>query len=166
MTQQQREILEEIRIRGPETDMQNHMRACEQYLTPAQLQAVRECIRYLAQNIPTQLTQLQKLQLIYELVTCNMQYADDYSKNETRYSYISALLQETSVCMGFSELFCLFGKELGIPIRYVVGVGWSDGLHAWNLIQLTQPDGPHWWHLDACWELGNRDGPFEFFLRW
>jgi hypothetical protein len=53
------------------------------------------------------------------------------------------------VCAGYARLLEELGAAIGIPIRTVHGAT-SEGLHAWNAVNLYG----RWYEIDATWDAG------------
>ena len=122
------------------------------------LQAFSRCI-------PRDFTVAQKAQLLFDVIVRQIQYANDWEHNQTRFTWYSALIDKRAVCEGISELFFRLCRCQGIPCQIIHGVGGegsNEELHAWNMILLE--DGC-WYHLDATWSLGNQRNPYRFFLK-
>lgn len=78
---------------------------------------------------------------------------------------ILALITGNSVCMGFSELYCILCYSLGIECSIVIGFAWNKGLtedaglHAWNIVTLPESEKNgnvtlKQYHVDVTWSLG------------
>ncbi len=68
-------------------------------------------------------------------------------------SAISAIVNRTAVCEGYSRSTQLAMRYYGIPCIYIVGKIPGGANHAWNLLRV---DGS-WKHYDAAW---NADGDY------
>ena len=110
---------------------------------------------------------IEKARAIYIWLTDNISY-DAKSINKNKFGDNSAegvLKSKKAVCAGYSNLFELFGKKMGLEILRVAGysknaedeqewyfVGEEPG-HAWNVIRIEG----EWKVFDATWGAGNGD---------
>ena len=113
----------------------------------------------LSQLALTNKTDYQKIYSIYDYITTNVRY--DYTNlNDNsyllKYTGYAALVNKTSVCQGYANLFYRLALEAGIDARIIAGDG--GGPHSWNIVQL---DGSYY-NLDATWDEGQ--GYWYWFL--
>ncbi len=144
---------------------ENHMIAFTKALPPHRRQAVQHLMQEFTACIPRTLSQLQQVQLLYDVIVSDVSYRDS-DACLTQYSYLQPLLKSTGVCEGIAELFFLLAQELGIETKIVIGVAGSaddQGLHAWNMVRLPVDGKKQWFHLDATWDLGK--GHWQYFLK-
>ena len=125
-----------------------------------------QMLQAFSRYIPRDFTVAQKAQLLFDVIVRQIQYANDWEHNQTRFTWYSALVDKRAVCEGISELFFQLCRCQGIPCRIIHGVGGegpNEELHAWNMIRLE--DGC-WYHLDATWSLGgDQRTSYKFFLK-
>jgi transglutaminase/protease-like cytokinesis protein 3 len=88
-----------------------------------------------------------KYQWIYDYIIDHVNY--DYSYiNKTAYT---ALKNGSTICGGYSSLYYVFAKELGLNSRIAYG-NTSAGYHAWNLVPLNGV----WYYMDST--MGDNPG--------
>lgn len=84
-----------------------------------------------------------------------------YDFGYTLYDPHGVLLLGTGVCQSFALAYQKLLTEMGIPNRYVTGIGRGGrdmDFHAWNLVQI---DG-NWYHVDVTWD---ERGGHLYFLK-
>ncbi len=105
----------------------------------------------------------QKVCAIYDYICDNVTYDyDNLYKDEytLKYSAYAALINKTSVCQGYANLFYRLALEEGVDARLISG--WGDGgAHGWNIVQM----GDYYYNLDATWDAGSDPEDYEYFLR-
>lgn len=104
-------------------------------------------------------TQYQKVKAIYDYICRNVKY--DYKNSSTyyqKYTAYAALVNKTSVCQGYANLFYRMCKKAGIPVRIVTG--WSKSQnHAWNIVSINGK----YYNVDATWDAGK--STYSYFLK-
>lgn len=109
--------------------------------------------------------------------TCKNQAKDAYSQAKWLHDYLAwsafydfgytiydahgVLLLGTGVCQSFALAYQMLLNEVGIPNRYVTGIGGGDGkkdFHAWNLVNIEG----NWYHVDVTWDEA---GGHTYFLK-
>ncbi|MBE7001717.1 MAG: hypothetical protein E7421_03330 [Ruminococcaceae bacterium] len=95
-------------------------------------------------------TDYEKVCAIYDFICENVVY--DYAglaeENNTQiYTAYAALINGTSVCQGYANLFYRLALELGVDARLVSGKG-NGGDHGWNIVKLNGK----YYNLDATWD--------------
>ncbi len=144
---------------------ENHMIAFTKALPPHRRHAVRHLMQEFTACIPKTLSQVQQVQLLYDVIVSNVRYRYN-DTGLTQYSYLQPLLKSTGVCEGIAELFFLLAQELGVEAKIAIGVAGSpddQGLHAWNMVCLPVGGKRQWFHLDATWDLGK--ARWQYFLK-
>lgn len=82
---------------------------------------------------------------VHEYITSHVSYDETYKLN-TGYD---ALVNRTTACYGYAQLFMDVMNRQGIPCKILTCENTGDGYgHAWNAVQL---DG-QWYHVDATWD--------------
>lgn len=92
-------------------------------------------------------TDEDKYRWIYDYIIEHISYDYTYT-NKTAYA---ALKSGTTICGGYSSLYYVFAKELGLSCRIAYG-DTTGGYHAWNLSSL---DG-EWYYTDST--MGDNAG--------
>ncbi|MBQ9761515.1 MAG: hypothetical protein IJV82_00370 [Oscillospiraceae bacterium] len=103
----------------------------------------------------------QKVKGIYDYICDNVTYDYDNLMNNSyklKYTAYAALVQGTSVCQGYANLFYRLALELGVDARLVAGIG-NEGPHSWNIVELND----QYYNLDATWDAGSVD--YDWFLK-
>ena len=95
----------------------------------------------------------EKEKYVYNAIIKVVRYDIDANYSQTIYS---ALVNNLTVCAGYSKAFQYLMNRLGIPTYYVVGVA-EDENHAWNIVKLS--DG--YYNVDLTWNNGY--GSFYYF---
>ena len=103
--------------------------------------------------------EVDKITAIYDYICENVTYdeAGLASKNPLSFSAYAALINKTSVCQGYANLFYRLALELGVDARVITGTG-NGGPHAWNIVRV----GTKYYNLDATWDAGK--STYEYFL--
>lgn len=109
----------------------------------------------------------QRARLLYEALSRLLVYDTGASEGQRRFSYISCLREGKSVCMGISELYTLLGTAFGLKVQTIIGYAGDlehddGGLHAWNLVWLSDDDAPY--HIDLTWDLDHQNA-FKYYLK-
>lgn len=112
-----------------------------------------------------------KLMCIYEYLQDNVTYDNQeleslskYGKSKRPQSHnaYGALVKGTAVCDGIAAAFCLIAQSFGYSCMVVSGratfrtTGFSE--HAWSLIKT----GSKYYHLDATWDINQRQQTGEY----
>ncbi len=103
----------------------------------------------------------QKICAIYDYLCENITYDyDNLNKDEytLKYSAYAALINKTSVCQGYANLFYRLALEEGIDSRLISGWG-NNGPHGWNIVQMAD----YYYNLDATWDAGREE--YDYFLK-
>ena len=89
---------------------------------------------------------MQKIRTLHDWVCSHTQYAtkDEIDLYDFRnHSDASILMNNSTVCEGYTKLCNLLYHEAGLETYYESGVN-----HAWNIVKI---DG-HYFHVDATWD--------------
>lgn len=143
----------------------------EHLVKPGSQAMARQMITGFTSRLPPGMDPADRLRLLYDVVTRETRYAQDFDTRQCRYTWYSALLEGQAVCEGIAQLFCKLATAAGVECRIIHGVaaerdGTGEELHAWNLVCLPDHTGRHWYHCDATWDLReNRRPPYRYFLK-
>lgn len=103
--------------------------------------AANRIINYASGNFDTKLEQEK---YVYEELQRMCEYDETAEFNQSAYS---CLVNEASVCTGYSRAFQYIMMKLGIPCYLCTGTA-SNGNHAWNIIKI---DG-NYYNVDLSWD--------------
>lgn len=100
-------------------------------------------------------SEIERVKYAHDYLTSTITYQLNSSYNQSAYS---ALVQNITVCAGYSRAFQYMMQKVGIPCAYVVGM--AGERHAWNLLEL---DGDYYM-MDVTWDdpLGNPSDIFYY----
>jgi len=101
------------------------------------------------------LSEFEKIQKIYDYITANVTYDHNMTKGDLTYTAYSALINKTSVCAGYANLFYKMATDAGLDARYI-----TSNTHAWNIVRV----GDKWYNLDATWDAGKNPNAYYYFL--
>lgn len=95
-------------------------------------------------------TDYEKVSAVYDYICTNVVY--DYAglaaqESKLIYTAYAALMNGTSVCQGYANLFYRLALELGVDARLIAGTG-NGGDHGWNIVKLNGK----YYNLDATWD--------------
>ena len=109
--------------------------------------------KIVAENITPNMNDMQKVKVLHDWVCNHTSYspAGQESHNDA-----AILMNDTTVCEGYSRLCNLLYHEAGIETYYVTGVN-----HAWNIINI---DG-HYFHVDSTWDDSNDEISYKWFCK-
>lgn len=116
----------------------------------------------LAEIITDDMSDYEKVKAIYDYMTYNIRYDYDHLNDSTyklQFTAYAALVQKTSVCQGYANLFYRLALECGIDARMIRGQA-NGGGHAWNIVELNDK----YYLVDATWDEG-RTGNYGYFLK-
>ena len=104
------------------------------------------------------LNEYEKIKVVHDYIVTNIDYDYTYSKH----SAYNAIIENSTVCQGFSSLTYKMLKELGIGVRYINGVG-NGGPHAWNIVRIKDL----WYNIDNTWDenISNNSISYKYFLK-
>ena len=115
--------------------------------------AVDDIVNDIVTNASTLENDYEKEKYVYNELIKKINYNKDADYNQTLYS---ALVNNETVCAGYSKAFQYIMNKLGVVTYYVTGSA-SDEAHAWNIIKL---DGGYY-NLDLTWNNGY--GSYYYF---
>jgi len=104
-----------------------------------------------------------KIKAIYDYICANVTYDWDNLNNDDyklQYTAYGALINGTSVCQGYANLFYRMALLAGVDARLVAGIG-AGGPHGWNIVQM----GDYYYNLDSTWDAGVNPEYYECFLK-
>lgn len=101
-----------------------------------------------------------KIAGIYDYICENVVYDFSNLEDESymlKFTAYAALMNETSVCQGYANLFYRLALELDVDTRSIVGD--AEGPHSWNIVQLNNL----YYNVDATWDAGSGSS-YNYFL--
>ncbi len=104
-----------------------------------------------------------KIKAIYDYICANVTYDWDNLNNDDyklQYTAYAALINGTSVCQGYANLFYRMALLAGVDARLIAGIG-AGGPHGWNIVQM----GDYYYNLDSTWDAGVNPEYYECFLK-
>ena len=105
--------------------------------------------------ITSGMSELEKVLVIHDYITYNIDYDyDNYLNNTIPNSSCTAygaLTTGRAVCSGYAYAFYEMAKATGLEVEIIVGEanngnGW--GSHAWNQVKISGV----WYNIDTCWD--------------
>jgi len=117
----------------------------------------------LSKIINTDMNELEKVLVIHDYITYNMDYDyENYLNNRipaTSYSAYGAFTTGRAVCSGYAEAFFELAKAAELEVLYVSGMadngsGAGPEGHAWNQVKVNGA----WYNMDTCWDDGTWEG--------
>jgi len=103
----------------------------------------------------------EKVKAIYDYICENVVYDHTNLDNKAytlKYSAYAALINGTSVCQGYANLFYRMANAAGLDTRIISGTSKGQG-HAWNIVKI---DGKYY-NLDSTWDAGRSQ--YSYFLK-
>ena len=89
-----------------------------------------------------------KILLIHDYICDSVDYENDGTQDNIRFTAYGALCKGRAVCQGYAVLFYRMCKEAGVSVRVIAGMG--DGQpHAWNIAKSSM-DG--YYNVDCTWD--------------
>ena len=109
--------------------------------------------KIVAENITPDMNDMQKVRTLHDWVCSHTSYspAGQESHNDA-----AILMNDTTVCEGYSRLCNLLYHEAGLETYYVTGVN-----HAWNIVNI---DG-HYFHVDSTWDDSSDEINYKWFCK-
>ncbi|MBP3761778.1 MAG: leucine-rich repeat protein, partial [Ruminococcus sp.] len=109
--------------------------------------------KIVSENITPDMNDMQKIRTLHDWVCANTSYspAGQESHNDA-----AILMNDTTVCEGYSRMCNLLYHEAGLETYYVTGVN-----HAWNIVNI---DG-HYFHVDSTWDDSNDEINYKWFCK-
>ena len=111
-------------------------------------------------GVSSSLSDYENLKKIYDYMCENIVYDYDNLYDDSyklKYTAYAALVNKTSVCQGYANLFYYLARKSGLDARIVTGIG-NGGPHGWNIAEI---DG-WYYNLDATWDAGRNR--YSYFL--
>ena len=107
--------------------------------------------KIVSENIADDMNDMQKVKALHDWVCQHTSYspAGQESHNDA-----AILMNDTTVCEGYSRLCNLLYHEAGLGTYYATGVN-----HAWNIVNI---DG-HYFHIDSTWD--DSSSSYEWFCK-
>ncbi len=110
-------------------------------------------------------TEYQKVKAIYDYIASHVVYDYDNLNDDSymlKYTAYAALINSTSVCQGYSNLFYRMCLMAGLDARIITG-GDTPGVsnHAWNIVRI----GGLYYNIDVTWDAPRGSNNYEYFLR-
>ena len=78
-------------------------------------------------------TDIEKARAIFDWLAYNIAYDTSYRT----YLPSDVFKKRKAVCQGYSDLFCIMAKEVGLKARTVPGFARTNSGHAWNIVTLS-----------------------------
>ena len=138
----------------------------EYYTTAAQEREMDQAVENLLDELDLdKASDYQKIRGIYDWVCHNVVYDYDNLEDEShklKYTAYAALINGTSVCQGYANLFYRLALELGVDTRLIAG-DTSGGAHSWNITELNDL----YYYLDSTWDasVAEAGGSYQYFLK-
>ena len=110
-------------------------------------------------------TEYQKVKAIYDYIAHHVVYDYTNLNNESyklKYTAYAALINGTSVCQGYANLFYRMCLMAGLDVRIITG-GDNPGVsnHAWNIVRI----GGLYYNIDVTWDSDPVPAEYNYFLR-
>ena len=110
-------------------------------------------------------TEYQKVKAIYDYIASHVVYDYDNLNDDSymlKYTAYAALINSTSVCQGYSNLFYRMCLMAGLDARIITG-GDTPGVsnHAWNIVRI----GGLYYNIDVTWDAPRGSNNYKYFLR-
>ena len=135
-------------------------------LTDDELVLYDAAVAWLDENITEEMTDLEKVTVIYEYLSGNVQYSTELlNALNTSFTFdlgitaYGAMIDNLTICQGYADAFDMLTSMLGMNCVQIYGLG-SGEPHNWNMIEL---DG-NWYHVDCTWgaAFGGVDGKCSY----
>ena len=109
--------------------------------------------KIVSENITPDMNDMQKIRTLHDWVCNHTSYspAGQESHNDA-----AILMNDTTVCEGYSRLCNLLYHEAGLETYYVTGVN-----HAWNIVKIDN----HYFHVDSTWDDSNDEINYKWFCK-
>lgn len=110
-------------------------------------------------------TDYEKICGIYDYICENVVYDEAglaAKESDLIYTAYAALINGTSVCQGYANLFYRLALELGVDARLISGEGDNEP-HGWNIVKLNGK----YYNVDATWDSPRKQAnvDYQYFLR-
>ena len=103
-------------------------------------------------------TEYDKVLLIYQYICTHVVYDNAHVQQADYYPMYTAhaaLINGTSVCQGYANLFYRMCLTVGIPARIISGQN-----HAWNIVKV----GNAWYTVDSTWDAARTAHDYNWYL--
>lgn len=110
--------------------------------------------KIVAENTDDSMSDVEKVKILHDWVCEHTRYADNIN-NPEYHTDASILLNDSTVCEGYSKACNLLFNYAGIESYYVHSFD-----HAWNIVKL----GGHYFHVDSTWDDGENIS-YNHFLK-
>ena len=109
--------------------------------------------KIVSENITPDMNDMQKVRTLHDWVCNHTSYspAGQESHNDA-----AILMNDTTVCEGYSRMCNLLYHEAGLETYYVTGVN-----HAWNIVKIDN----HYFHVDSTWDDSNDKINYKWFCK-
>lgn len=137
-------------------------------MNSTQFEQIKRKLVIFCMKMPKNLTPHEKALLLYRVVTGCVQYNHNEKDKDLRFTYASAMLTGTAVCMGISEILFVLYRLCGIDCRVVIGcITGSKDHHAWLQVRLPDENGcMTTYHMDPTWDLHKGHfGSYTYYLK-
>lgn len=113
--------------------------------------------KIVSENITPDMNDMQKVRTLHDWVCEHTKYstADEPDYDDSKnHSDASILLNDSTVCEGYTKLCNLLYHEAGLETYYESGVN-----HAWNIVRIDK----HYFHVDATWD--DSSASYQWFCK-
>ena len=108
-----------------------------------------------AEIISDNMNDLQKIKAVHDWVCENTVYDYKTSDDRKNHNDASILMNDSTVCEGYSRIANILYNTAGIESYYISGID-----HAWNVVRA----GNNYFHVDTTWDDGNKIS-YEWFMK-
>lgn len=120
----------------------NGQQIFDRELALSQIAEYEELLKEIADKVPKDITDIEKLLFLYDYIALNFEY-DTELKEESHDAY-HFLKNKMGVCDAYSKTFNKIIEGLGIPTAQAI----SDiDTHAWTIVKI----GEKYYHIDSTW---------------
>ena len=109
--------------------------------------------KIVAENITDDMNDMQKIRTLHDWVCNHTSYSPS---GQESHNDAAILMNDTTVCEGYSRLCNLLYHEAGLETYYVTGVN-----HAWNIVKIDN----HYFHVDSTWDDSNDEVNYKWFCK-
>lgn len=111
-------------------------------LALAEIAEYEELSKALAEKIPEDISDMEKMLFLYDYIALNFEYDEDYI--DESYDAYHFLKNKKGVCEAYAKTYNKVFEMLGVPVL----TAFSDvDNHAWNIVKI---DG-NYYHIDTTW---------------
>ena len=127
---------------------------CRYYTTAQQEATVTSAVNDLILDLDlASKSDYEKVVAIYDYICDTVTYDDaaaESGNDPLAYTAYGALIEKSSVCQGYANLFYRLALDVGVDCRFIGGIG-NGGNHGWNIVKL----GDKYYNLDSTWDSNN-----------